>query len=49
MKNYKKVQIFAKNSPKGSYAAGCPVNGTPDINAFCWTGPNDCRRCERTA
>lgn len=24
MKNYKEVQMFAKNAPTGSYAAGCP-------------------------
>lgn len=23
-KNYKKVQVLAKNAPTGSYAAGCP-------------------------
>lgn len=25
MKNYKKVQMVAKNAPTGSYAAGCPT------------------------
>lgn len=30
-KVYKDVKIEAKNSPKGSYAAGCPSNyGDPD-------------------
>lgn len=24
-KNYKKVQVLAKNAPTGSYAAGCPT------------------------
>lgn len=28
MKNYKKVQVLAKNAPSGSYAAGCPAEGT---------------------
>ena len=39
MKKYKKPQLIAKNSPQGSYAAGCPEKGT--LN----TG--DCKRCER--
>ena len=25
MKNYKEVELLAKNAPTGSYAAGCPV------------------------
>lgn len=25
MKTYSKVKVYAKNSPKGSYAAGCPA------------------------
>ena len=30
-KVYQEVKIEAKNSPKGSYAAGCPSNyGDPD-------------------
>lgn len=30
-KVYKGVVIEAKNSPRGSYAAGCPINyGDPD-------------------
>lgn len=30
MKEYKKVELEAKNAPSGSYAAGCPTNtGTP--------------------
>ena len=30
-KVYKEVVIEAKNSPSGSYAAGCPINyGDPD-------------------
>lgn len=26
MKDYKNVEMFAKNAPAGSYAAGCPSN-----------------------
>lgn len=26
MKNYKKVEMLAKNAPTGSYAAGCAMN-----------------------
>lgn len=26
MKSYKNVEMFAKNSPAGAYAAGCPVH-----------------------
>lgn len=25
MKNYKEVEMLAKNAPTGSYAAGCPT------------------------
>lgn len=25
MKSYKNVEMFAKNSPAGAYAAGCPT------------------------
>lgn len=28
MKNYKNVEMFAKNAPSGSYAAGCPTGKT---------------------
>ena len=28
MKAYQKAEMIAKNLPTGSYAAGCPVNGT---------------------
>ncbi len=26
MKSYKNVELFAKNAPEGSYAAGCPMH-----------------------
>lgn len=26
MKSYKNVELFAKNAPAGSYAAGCPAH-----------------------
>jgi len=37
MKKYQKPQVIAKNNPQGSYAAGCPAQGTGD----------QCHRCER--
>ena len=40
MKEYKKVEMVAKNAPSGSYAAGCPVNDYGTIQ--------DCHKCERT-
>lgn len=40
MKNYKKVQMVAKNAPTGSYAAGCPTDQMGyDVR---------CKQCERT-
>lgn len=40
MKEYKKVEIKAKNAPTGSYAAGCPADS--------WGGDVYCKQCERT-
>lgn len=40
MKDYNKVVILAKNSPCGSYAAGCPANNKGS--------KEECRWCERT-
>lgn len=37
---YTKPVVLAQNKKAGSYAAGCPANGT-GINHVC-------RRCERT-
>ena len=42
MKKYVKAQVVAKNSPEGSYAAGCPEKGTGN-----GAGPT-CKSCERT-
>ena len=36
---YTKPQVVAQNASTGSYAAGCPANGT-------WS---QCKSCERTA
>jgi len=41
MKKYSKPQMMAKNSPTGSYAAGCPMK---DKGRSHWHG---CRYCER--
>ena len=44
MKNYKEVEMLAKNAPTGSYAAGCPAVN----NAKYGNGKYDdiCYRCE---
>lgn len=42
MKEYKKVEMVAKNAPSGSYAAGCPEL------AHWGNGMADCRKCEIT-
>ncbi len=44
MKNYKEVELQAKNAPTGSYAAGCPANYRKSGSY-----PNECINCERTA
>ena len=36
---YKKPRLIAKNNPTGSFAAGCPAEGT---------GGWMCKECERT-
>lgn len=41
MKAYKKVKMQAVNAPSGSYAAGCPADGT--------SSSNECNRCDRAA
>jgi hypothetical protein len=43
MKKYKKAKVVAKNSPKGSYAAGCP-----EKNSGHGGGYDHCKPCERT-
>ncbi len=42
MKEFKKVELIAKNLPTGSYAAGCP----PEESHL---SPPWCEHCERTA
>ncbi|MCQ2324530.1 MAG: hypothetical protein MJZ53_06805 [Paludibacteraceae bacterium] len=44
MKNYKNVEMFAKNAPTGSYAAGCPSYERGPWNV----GMQSCVSCERT-
>ncbi len=44
MKEYKKVELMAKNAPTGSYAAGCPVNERGGGSS----GRYSCINCERT-
>ncbi|MCQ2286135.1 MAG: hypothetical protein MJZ76_04595 [Bacteroidales bacterium] len=52
MKNYKKVELVAKNAPRGSYAAGCPSKDRNQISMLgrlmCQEN-NNCSNCERTA
>lgn len=52
MKNYKKVQVMAKNAPTGSYAAGCPTNSrSREVKLFaasCGLVMN-CKKCELSA
>lgn len=45
MKNYKKVQMVAKNAPSGSYAAGCPSAGHEGNGVK----PGWCKKCEMIA
>lgn len=50
MKNYKKVKMVAKNAPSGSYAAGCPAQGTGGgyfDNWFRCERVGGCKECER--
>ena len=43
MKKYVKAVVIAKNSPQGSYAAGCPEKQYgPDYDSI------GCKACERT-
>lgn len=52
MKTYKKVELVAKNTPKGSYVAGCPSKdrGTHNDPMFilCDGKTDNCVNCERT-
>ncbi len=41
MKTYKKVELVAKNAPKGSFSAGCAMRSSG------WTDPlNNCEYCK---
>lgn len=54
MKKYQKAELIAKNLPTGSYAAGCPVDGSnyggglynDDRHNGC-SREAACRSCER--
>lgn len=48
MKNYKKVQMVAKNAPTGSYAAGCPSHNRDNIGGSYGPNGTGCLACERT-
>lgn len=50
MKNYKKVQMVAKNAPSGSYAAGCPSKDRKAEHFLVLECTHStCMNCERTA
>lgn len=49
MKNYKKVQMVAKNAPSGSYAAGCPSKDRKAEHFLVICTSSNCINCERTA
>ena len=49
MKNYKKVEMVAKNAPSGSYAAGCPQYKSgwgSDVNQGTGNPNSACKYCE---
>lgn len=52
MKSYKNVELFAKNAPFGSYAAGCPTGRKQNGNLYDDSGrqvgstPYGCSACE---
>ena len=53
MKKYVKAELLAKNSPSGSYAAGCPENqrGYADgswVLTCRGKGEDNCLQCERS-
>lgn len=50
MKEYKKVEMVAKNAPSGSYAAGCPADQRGNDTGWSSNtgGPTGCTNCERT-
>ena len=44
MKDYKKVEMEAKNAPSGSYVAGCP----PENRGYSENNKYWCLQCERS-
>lgn len=48
MKDYKKVEMVAKNAPSGSYAAGCPEKDRGQDAFDGYSRPTGCLNCERT-
>ena len=52
MKEYEKIELKAKNSPSGSYAAGCPSKDMgyqeDAMFIFCDGQTDSCVKCERT-
>lgn len=52
MKQYVKVQLKTKNSPSGSYAAGCPSKDmgykVDPMVLLCDGKTDNCIKCERT-
>ena len=40
---YTKPEVVAQNNASGSYAAGCPAEGTASDSSSQW-----CKNCERT-
>jgi len=53
MKTYKNVEMFAKNAPTGSYAAGCPEHTHHSNNNVIYPGQHSgtwgCYKCEVAA
>lgn len=48
MKQYKKVELIAKNQIAGSYAAFCPSKDRGGCHMLTWDGTRNCVNCERT-
>lgn len=50
MKQYKKVEMVAKNAPSGSYAAGCPQYQAGTGHEYGGMPPghpsNSCKHCQ---
>lgn len=48
MKQYKKVELIAKNQIAGSYAATCPSKDRGSDCSWFMNGNSGCVNCERT-